>query len=218
MHAYLIVGNSPACRTGKEERLVYSEKLSKKLKTKILRFPLAKIEDARELGKFTALKLTEPTAIIINSIDQATEEAQNAFLKNLEEPQENLFFILTATRLAAILPTIVSRCQIIKTHKQSLPLRGNSKLITQNENSKLNNFLKLTVGEKLLLIDKIKDRGEAKAFVEKIIFYLHQTLINASNKAKTAKNLEISLKTLNNLEANGNVNLQLSNLAINLYN
>ena len=108
MHAYLIIGNSV------QGTAASIEKLAKKLRAKILEFPLNKIGHTRELGKFTALKLTEPTAIIINSIENATAEAQNAFLKNLEEPQENLFYILTTNSLAKVLPTITSRCEVIK--------------------------------------------------------------------------------------------------------
>ena len=181
-------------------------KEAKKLGVKILEFPLVKIEDTRELGKFTALKLTEPTAIIINSIENATAAAQNAFLKNLEEPQENLFYILTAANLAAILPTIVSRCQIIKAKSVQR--------IANSENAK--EFLEKTIGEKLLFLDKIKDRGEAKDFVQEVVFYLHDELMKSDDKEKITKNLEILTRTLNNLKANGNVNLQLANMTINL--
>ncbi|MCP4718170.1 MAG: DNA polymerase III subunit delta', partial [Desulfobacteraceae bacterium] len=41
-------------------------------------------------------------------------QAQNALLKVLEEPPENTFFILTATQLAPLLPTILSRCRQIR--------------------------------------------------------------------------------------------------------
>lgn len=200
MHAYIVIGNSTKYKVQRVQ------KLAQKLKVKPLEFPLVKIEDTRELNKFTALKLDKPTAIIINSIDRATEEAQNAFLKNLEEPQENLFYILTATNLAKILPTIVSRCQIIK-----MP---NAKCQMPNENSET--FIKLSVGEKLAFCDKIKDRGEAKEWVGDLVNFLHEQLLQENNPLNTAKNLEVCLASLNNLEANGNVNLQLSNLVINL--
>jgi len=200
MHAYLIIGNRV------QGTAASVEKLAKKLGVKILEFPLVKIEDTRELGKFTALKLTEPTAVIINSIESATAAAQNAFLKNLEEPQENLFYILTAANLAAILPTIVSRCQIVKI--------TNDKWQIANKNPE--EFLEKTIGEKLLFLDKIKDRGKAKDFVQEIIFYLHSELIKSDGKEKITKNLEILTRTLKNLKANGNVNLQLTNMVINL--
>src|SRR5690625_7732943 len=42
------------------------------------------------------------------------KEAVNAFLKLLEEPSENVMFILTSSRPEQLLPTIVSRCQEIR--------------------------------------------------------------------------------------------------------
>jgi DNA polymerase-3 subunit delta' len=41
-------------------------------------------------------------------------EAANAFLKTLEEPQEQTIFILTTDRISAIPPTIRSRCQMVR--------------------------------------------------------------------------------------------------------
>lgn len=201
MHAYLITGGNS------EERLAYSKKLAQKLKAKILEFPLAKIENARRLKFFTSLKITSPTAIYIDSIDLATEEALNAFLKSLEEPQENLYYIMTVQSLGAVLPTIVSRCEVIKTI-------NNSQLIINNENTE--KFMSLSIGEKLAYADKMKDREEAKAFINEIIQKLHFDLLNRDgNRQKIAHDLEIAVKTLNNLESNGNVNLQLTNMIIN---
>ena len=200
MHAYLIIGNS-------EERIAYSKKLATKLRVKILEFPLSKIADTRELANITKLAFNSPTAILINGVDLATEEALNAFLKNLEEPQENICYILTAGNLAAVLPTIVSRCQIIKI--------TNSKLQILNGNAK--KFLELTTGEKLAFIDKIKDRGEAKIFVQNLIEVSHFNLLNSvKTRLKIATGLEILIKTLNNLKLNGNVQLQLTNMVISL--
>ncbi len=200
MHAFLIIGNS-------EERIAYSKKLVAKLKVKTLEFPLSKIADTRELGKVTKLSFNTPTAILMNSIDEITEEAGNAFLKNLEEPQENIFYILTANSLAAVLPTIVSRCQIIKVKGQRLKVK--------NENTE--KFLELTTGGKLAVVDKIKDRGEAKEFIQNLIEISHFNLLNSDkNKIITVMDLEILIKTLNNLKSNGNVGLQLACLTINL--
>lgn len=200
MHAYLIVGDS-------EKRKAKSEELAKKLKANILEFPLAKIEDTRQLKSFSSLKITSPTAIFIDSIEKATEEASNAFLKNLEEPQENLYYLLTTSSLAAVLPTIVSRCEIIK-------VQSTRSKVLSTEPQK---FMKKTIGEKLTFIDKIKDREEAKEFVENLVNTLHFNLTNTpENYPQLAKNLEITTLTLNNLKANGNVALQLSNMVINL--
>ena len=202
MHAYLIIG------TNSEEVKGSSRKLAEKLKAKILEFPISKISETRELRNITKLSFNSPTAILINNVDEATEEAVNAFLKNLEEPQENISYILTASSLAAVLPTIISRCQVIKI---------SNKQIGKSTNKDAEKFLKLTTGEKLALIDKIKDRGEAKIFVQNLIEVLHFNLLNsAKTKLKIVMDLEILIKTLNNLKSNGNVQLQLTNMVISL--
>lgn len=53
-------------------------------------------------------------AVILEHADTMNEAAQNAFLKLLEEPPENIVFILTAKSARSILPTIASRAQRIE--------------------------------------------------------------------------------------------------------
>ncbi len=52
--------------------------------------------------------------IIIRDAHKLRDEAANAFLKTLEEPNPNTSFILTTSNLNALLPTIVSRCQVVR--------------------------------------------------------------------------------------------------------
>jgi DNA polymerase III delta' subunit len=54
--------------------------------------------------------------IIIPSAERLAIPAQNALLKLLEEPPGNTVLILTAPGTAALLPTTVSRCQVIALH------------------------------------------------------------------------------------------------------
>lgn len=61
------------------------------------------------------------TVIIMTDIDTMRKEAANAFLKLLEEPSEDLIFLLTTSNTEALLPTIISRCQ----HIQLAPLKTN---------------------------------------------------------------------------------------------
>jgi DNA polymerase III delta prime subunit len=49
--------------------------------------------------------------VIIKSAHNLTTEAANAFLKTLEEPPDNVCFILLTNNLLSLLPTIRSRCQ-----------------------------------------------------------------------------------------------------------
>lgn len=59
------------------------------------------------------------TVIIMTGIETMRKEAANAFLKMLEEPSEDLIFLLTTSNTEALLPTIISRCQ----HIQLTPLK-----------------------------------------------------------------------------------------------
>ena len=52
-------------------------------------------------------------AVLILHAHRMNREAANALLKTLEEPPERTYLILTASSLNALLPTIISRCQVI---------------------------------------------------------------------------------------------------------
>jgi DNA polymerase III delta prime subunit len=189
MHAFLLVGNNS------EELKVKSEELAKKLHTKIMNFPLTKIEDVRSLNSLLRLSFNEPTLIVSEKVENATEEALNAFLKNLEEPQENIYFALTASSVRKVLPTIVSRCQVIKLK--------NLKFKIENL-QEVEDFLAMLPSQKIAFFGKIGDRNKAIEFIESLIFFLH--------KKKDFTNMELLIKTRACLKANGNVNLHLLNL------
>jgi DNA polymerase-3 subunit delta' len=52
-------------------------------------------------------------ALLLN-FEDATENAQNALLKTLEEPPEKVILLITAASAESLLPTIVSRCEVIR--------------------------------------------------------------------------------------------------------
>lgn len=56
----------------------------------------------------------DKTVIIMSGIESMRDETANAFLKLLEEPSENLMFILITEHAESLLPTIISRCQHIR--------------------------------------------------------------------------------------------------------
>lgn len=71
------------------------------------------IETIRDLYKTTRAKQEGRQVVIVERADRMSIEAENAFLKLLEEPRAGLTFILTAPQLEALLPTILSRVQHI---------------------------------------------------------------------------------------------------------
>lgn len=76
------------------------------------------IDVIRELQHYLRLKTTgnKPVrrVVIIEHGERLRAEAQNAFLKLLEEPPEDTVLIITVASLQALLPTILSRVQVIQ--------------------------------------------------------------------------------------------------------
>jgi len=54
--------------------------------------------------------------VIVVSTDTMNDEAANRLLKTLEEPPPDTTFVLTTARPDHLLPTIVSRCQVVRFH------------------------------------------------------------------------------------------------------
>jgi len=52
--------------------------------------------------------------VLLDNIGRMTSEAANCFLKTLEEPPKKTLFLMTATNVHGLLPTIVSRSRIMK--------------------------------------------------------------------------------------------------------
>lgn len=75
------------------------------------------IEQVRNLYNLT--RTGNGLMILIKDAHQMGREAQNAFLKLLEEPPKNTSFILTTSSIDSLLSTIRSRTQAIEVHTPS---------------------------------------------------------------------------------------------------
>lgn len=75
-----------------------------------------KIEKMREIKRVASLKPLEgkKKVYIILEASAMTQPAANSLLKTLEEPQGETLFILTTSHIPGLLPTIVSRCQLVR--------------------------------------------------------------------------------------------------------
>ena len=96
-----------------------------------------KVEDARnilEKVQFTPV-LGKNKIYIIDEVHMLTTEAFNTLLKTLEEPPENLVFILATTEAHKVMETIVSRCQKFDFRRISVDdIKNRLKEISQKEN------------------------------------------------------------------------------------
>ncbi|PIQ88591.1 MAG: DNA polymerase III subunit delta' [Candidatus Omnitrophica bacterium CG11_big_fil_rev_8_21_14_0_20_42_13] len=83
-----------------------------------------KIDSIRECIKRSFLRPYEARykIIIIDEAESMHDEAANALLKTLEEPQKNNIFILISANEKRLLPTVISRCRRIKFYAQGAEL------------------------------------------------------------------------------------------------
>ena len=74
------------------------------------------VDQVREVEQAVALSPFEgrTRVAIIDPADAMSANAQNAFLKTLEEPPPNAVFVLIATREDDLLPTVRSRCRKVE--------------------------------------------------------------------------------------------------------
>jgi DNA polymerase III delta prime subunit len=199
MHSYLV---SAKTKDAQEKSI---QKLVKKLGVVTREVKAGKIEEVRNLNFFIKLKLDSPTAIIIRDIESSTPEALNALLKNLEEPQEKLCFVLTTASLYKVLPTVTSRCQIIVATNQQI-----------QTDEKIQKFLHMPTSHKLAYINGLRGREEAISFIEQIILYVHLLLHQKDpNYFLISEILRKAQAILFSLKANGNVTLQLTDFVVN---
>jgi DNA polymerase-3 subunit delta' len=99
----------------KVEQLLEKKKVNPYLKIQLPKANEITIDLIRELKSNLAISTPEirKRFVIISQAEKLNTESQNALLKILEEPREDILFILETHNLEPILPTIRSRCWII---------------------------------------------------------------------------------------------------------
>jgi DNA polymerase III delta' subunit len=75
-----------------------------------------KIDNIRELIRSLTFSPAEGNKrfVIIDEAHRMNRSSSNAMLKTLEEPPKDTIFILLSSNLYSMLPTIISRCEVIK--------------------------------------------------------------------------------------------------------
>jgi DNA polymerase III delta prime subunit len=157
------------------------------------------IDQIRQIKSFLNKKSWQGEKIktvIVNQADKMTIQAQNAFLKTLEEHGQKSLIILTAANKHALLPTIISRCQIIRLKFQSNKKNKNLEKTWQKWQKLINSDL-----------DKqLKDASKLKKEnIEEFISALHNQLtLEKSDKIKIKNWLENLITASQMIENNVN--------------
>jgi DNA polymerase-3 subunit delta' len=74
------------------------------------------VEDIHYVQNIASRMHKKPQIVCFSKADSMTRSAQNAFLKLLEEPGNNTYFVLCTENINKMLPTIISRVQITRLH------------------------------------------------------------------------------------------------------
>jgi len=78
--------------------------------------PSISIDRIREIRRKSSFKSYEGRGrvVILTDCERMTTEASNALLKLLEEPPDKMHLLMISSRPSMLLPTITSRCQVVK--------------------------------------------------------------------------------------------------------
>ena len=170
------------------------------------------IEKVRDLKRKLSLKpfQSKYKVAYIKNAQNLTIPAQNALLKTLEETGQNSILILSGPSENLLLPTILSRCQIIKISGKPTPL-------DRSEEEKFARFFAQidgqSPGQRLLAVSPyVGNRQLASDFCTKALIFLHGRLLKGQNSTKLAKQLNSAQKALSFIEKNVNVKLVMENL------
>lgn len=139
----------------------------KEEKKGVIKIKEIKVENAREAQKFL---LTFPInskykTLIVNDAHRLTEEAQNSFLKILEEPNSTSVIILVTHQLKKILPTLRSRSQIV-----NFSLVGEQEIrewLKENGFISTTKAIALSLGRPGIAWELARNRKKAKNWEEK---------------------------------------------------
>ena len=213
MHAYLIVSSnwSPPKLGGDSEAKRGGEVLAKENPDTlhIHPDPSIGIDEVRQIQHFLSRKpLGGKNTVVIHQAEKLTLPAQHALLKTLEEPPGNSEIYLITSFPDTLIPTILSRVQII----------SSPHLSSTSYPSYIPDFLSARVGDRLKLLDAQSfTRETALTFLNEIEYYVHNVILSERSESKDlTRTTELIYEARKFLKSNCNVKLTLDHLALNL--
>ncbi len=167
------------------------------------------IEKGMKLGIREAKKITEHfslkpysakgRAVTVEDISEMTPEAQNALLKTIEELPRESMLLLCTTSDANLLPTIISRCQIIKLDHTN----RDKKTEISRFDSDLQQLLESDIPTRFQYIEKLKEKEE---FLHYMAYFFRKQI----HQSKTRSAITVFLQEilLSEKWARQNVNIR----------
>ena len=148
------------------------------------------IEDVRLIRKKIFLKpfKSKSKAVVIEAPIGLTIQAQNSLLKVLEEPPVNTFILINIPQKETVLPTILSRCQIIELKTDKL---SDMKDYEVSYNAMLTTIFDGRVGDKLKIAEDLAaNKEEMISWLEKMSLFVRSKLLKNPTDTKYIKFLK----------------------------
>ena len=171
------------------------------------------VESTRELINSLALVAPISRVIWIHEADLLTVAAQNTLLKKLEEPPANTTFILSLRNYRKLLPTIISRCQLIH-------LSQEDENVSTETLQEVKSLMNQSIGARLDFLTKLgKDRESIILWLDNLLISLATTLHNTSSekgRVILSSITELALNARDRLTKNGNITLVIGDFLMSL--
>lgn len=167
------------------------------------------IQDVKDLQKkMIYTPYTEKVQIaLIPQAEKLTTEAQNSFLKVLEDNSNTSAYILTTKNEKNLLPTVISRCMKIYSHqvKESRQENGGADILTKDLATAFNEIEGVS-----------KDNRKIEEFLNDLEIHFQKILKEKIDKGENIDRVSMCIKevikTRQRIEANGNKRLHLERL------
>ena len=170
-----------------------------------------KIDQIREIFSLLGTKQERDLTIIVRPAESLNEASSNAFLKNLEEPKENVHIVFFTHDITQLLPTIRSRASIytIKSHLNfNEAPKANTKDLELAKSLLIANDKQLISLSEKLAKSKESPRQRTLKILDLCIELAYKSFFKTSDK-KWLKKLNKLTKAYENIKANGHIRLQL---------
>lgn len=163
------------------------------------------IEDIRTIQKTLFLKPLKGSkrAVIIKKAQRLTLQSQNALLKTLEEPPSHAILILTTEKKGSLVPTVISRCQVLEIKEQKIFKKEE----LEKHKKMIQNFSSFSVAHRMKYAqDGATSKEEALALLETLIFSGREMLLE-NPETKLARFL-LKIQKTHTIISTTNVNLR----------
>ncbi len=138
------------------------------------------VEQSQQIRSFLSIRPYSALGrvVVLESAHKLTREAQNALLKILEEPPNQAVILLGAASTSALLPTILSRCQIVQLEDA---VEEDSKFFDQ-----IASLIGKSEAERFAFIEKLEEK---EVFLDAMVAYFRQKMIADPSKYQFAQKL-----------------------------